>query len=91
MAIIRLQTLTPQMRMVLMTALRRGGEATFNTVDVSERTVVQLSLRGWITTRAVQERSWREANGTTAPMITVGYQVALTPEGKARAERVNRA
>lgn len=90
MAIISLQTITPQMRKVLMTTLHRQGSTEFDIADVSERTITALSLRGWITTRAIQERSWRQANGKVAPMITVGYQVTLTDAGRERAQQVDR-
>lgn len=94
MTISHIQMLTPQMRRVLQTCRHHGGSARFNTADIHERTVIQLSLRGLVTTRNVEDTvDWRynASSRSQRARVTVAYDVTLTPAGDARAEALDRA
>lgn len=94
MAISHIQTMTPEMRRVMRVCINCGGWHQFDTTEVNERTLMELSRRGWVTSTAVQESiHWRVCASArrTQHLVTVGYRVSLTADGTARAKAMEAA
>jgi hypothetical protein len=87
------QTLTPQMRRILMTTHQRHGTASFLVCDINERSVQTLERRGLVTYEAIRERLWRPSmqrkdSAVDGPVME--FIVTLTPLGQKTVSRISR-
>ena len=86
------QTLTPQMKRILMTAHQRLGTARFFVSDITERSVQTLERRGLITYETVREMHWRPSmrkdSAVNGPIIE--FMVTLTELGDETTKRLSK-